>query len=200
MCTIYLTHFTHTANKKYQTEHNVGLQLLSHALFDYANISMDASDLPSQIEKGSHGKPFLASHENLHYNISHCSDMVACAISHAPVGVDIEEIRDFPEHILRRVLTDDEKAFLNQVGTDSISRNEWFYRLWTLKESRIKHSGMGLAMDLTSFSFTYDLKLEPYAISCSDDGLSFFQQIVEERYVLSLCTESSVKNIRVVLL
>ncbi len=198
MCIVYLSHFAPTSKSKHQTEHAAGLQLLSHALFDYANLTITPEELQSSLKTGAHGKPYLASHEDLAFNISHCSDIVACAIGHSPIGVDVEEIRNFPETILRRVLTEEEKVFLHQMSSDSQSRNEWFYRLWTLKESRIKHSGMGLAMELTSFSFSYNLDIKPYEISCSDKGLSFFQEIIEGQYVLSLCSNHSVSNVKVI--
>lgn len=188
MCTIYISHFQKTEKNKYQTEHKAGLKLLSYALSDYAGISMTEKELTADIQKETHGKPFLKSHKNICYNISHCKDMVACGISDSPIGVDLEAIDSFLESILRRTLTPAEKDFLNQMSVDEASRQEWFFRFWTLKESYIKHSGIGLTKPLTDFSFTFDLTQAPYAISCSQEGVYFTQHKIQDSYMLALCT------------
>lgn len=79
----------------------------------------------------------------------------------APVGIDIEKIHPFKDSILRKVLTRLKKTFLEAFRNTPDKYMEIFFRFWTLKESRIKHSGLGLSMPLTDFSFTLDLSREP---------------------------------------
>jgi len=197
MCKIYISHFEEPQKNKYQVEHQAGLDLLSHALSDSFGISMTTKELTEDIEKESNGKPFLKSYKNICYNISHSKNMVACAISNSPVGVDLEEIQSFLPSILRRTLTSEEKSFLEQMSVDDASQQEWFFRFWTLKESYIKHSGIGLAKPLTDFSFTFDLEKNPYGISCSEDGVYFSQYKLQEDYILSLCTSVPVTEVSI---
>lgn len=36
-----------------------------------------------------HGKPYLLNYPDVHFNISHSGEYVACAVADSPVGVDI---------------------------------------------------------------------------------------------------------------
>lgn len=191
MVSIYLTHFVQPEKMKHTAEHNVGLRLLSQALNDHFQIQIPSEQLDDQMEKNSYGKPSLAAYPEVHFNISHGSDLAVCAVSDHCIGVDVEGIHDFHDTILRKVLTEDEKAFFHQMSTDEATKREWFFRFWTLKESRIKQAGMGLSMSLTGFSFTFDLTKDPYQIQCSDPDLFFHQyklDAADSSYLLSLCT------------
>lgn len=188
MCSIYILRFQQTEKHKYRTEHSAGLKLLSCALSDRYSIDIPEDALTDAIRTGTYGKPELVSYPEIHFNISHCDDMAVCALSDQEIGVDIENIKPFQDVILRKVLAGEEKDFLQQMSIDEASHQEWFFRIWTLKESRIKHSGMGLSMPLTDFSFQYDLNTDPYKIYCSDSDLYFHQYVLEEQYILSVCT------------
>ena len=43
-----------------------------------------------------YGKPFLADHPEIHFNLSHCRKGVACAIADSPVGVAARLCRSLP--------------------------------------------------------------------------------------------------------
>lgn len=189
MCKIYISHFELNKENKYQTQHQAGLKLLRYALTDYAGIVLAEDELEMNIEKGSHGKPFLSTYPDIHYNISNCNDIVVCAINTQPVGVDIEKVRVFNDRIIRKVLTPEEQLFLNEVCVNDCLLQEWFFRFWTLKESFIKHCGKGLSIPLTDFSFDFVLTQTPYGISCSQKGVFFYQEKIEDQYILSLCTD-----------
>lgn len=195
MCHVYITHFEQPDKMKHTFEHNVGLSLLSRALSDLYQIHIAPEELEKHLEKNEYGKPFLKNHPEIHFNISHGSDIAICAMSSQTIGADIEKIHDFTPAIFRKVFTEEEKAFWEQMAVSENAGKEWFFRFWTLKESRIKHAGMGLSMSLTDFSFTFDLTSKPYSIHCSDSGIHFAQQILEEHYILSLCTSTIPENI-----
>jgi 4'-phosphopantetheinyl transferase len=85
------------------------------------------------VKIGARGKPFLSSHPDVHFSVSHSSDWYAIAITRiGPVGVDIERIREVPEaaHIARRWLH----------GADPAQ----FFEHWTRREAHLKATGKGL--------------------------------------------------------
>lgn len=47
--------------------------------------------LPTFVEN-EHGKPSLQEYPDIHFNLSHCRSIVACAVDNAPVGIDVEDL------------------------------------------------------------------------------------------------------------
>jgi len=112
----------------------------------------------SQLEfaVNTHGKPFLVNNSQVHYNISHAGQYVACVVGDVAVGVDIEVVRPIDEGIVERFFVPDEKAYVLSARGDR--RNERFFEVWTKKESRIKHDGGDLLESLSCFSVLDSLK------------------------------------------
>ena len=183
--------------KKHHTEHRLGMSLLSDALSRRWGLKLAPEALPEELEKNNWGKPRLRNYPGIHFNISHCDGLVACAAAGLPVGLDIERIRPFKDNILRKVLTPAEKDFLEAFRQDPAAYEQCFYRFWTLKESRIKQSGLGLSMPLDSFSFKLDLSKEPAGISCSEKSLWFHQRLLEDQYFLAVCSELPIQEISI---
>ena len=197
MITIYLKHYESLPRKQIRkTEHALGLSLLSKGLLELHHLDIPANSLSAHLSFTEHEKPYLKEHPDIFYNISHCTGLVVCAFSDRIIGVDVEEVRSFNENIIRKVLTEEEKAYLASFKDEPTKYEEMFYRFWTLKESRIKHSGLGLAMPLTDFSFRFDLTGSMPNITCSDPHLYFHQQILEQRYVLSVCSSAPIENVK----
>lgn len=93
-----------------------------------------------EVARTPQGKPFFPALPELYFNLSHTAGWSLCALSDAPVGVDIEVPRPRREGLWRFCLTDGEyAAFLASGGGW-----EEFYRLWTLKEAWCKYTGQGL--------------------------------------------------------
>ena len=87
------------------------------------------------------GKPFFSDRHDIHFNLSHCREAVACAVDIEPVGVDVEAVvKKIDDAVLREVLNDTEIARVLAAE----SREEEFTRLWTMKESAVKLTGEGL--------------------------------------------------------
>jgi 4'-phosphopantetheinyl transferase len=86
------------------------------------------------IKRSPRGKPFLASHPDVHFSVSNSGELYVVAITRAgPVGVDIERIREVPEaeHIARRWLHNADPG--------------QFFEHWTRREAHLKAIGMGLS-------------------------------------------------------
>ncbi|WP_062491249.1 MULTISPECIES: 4'-phosphopantetheinyl transferase family protein [Paenibacillus] len=99
----------------------------------------------------SFGKPFLKNVENVFFNVSHSGNWVVCALDNSPIGIDIEIVKPIDISIARRFFSTVEyKDIMKRTPTQ---REDYFYTLWTLKESYIKAIGKGLSIPLDSFSF-----------------------------------------------
>ncbi|MBQ6204635.1 MAG: 4'-phosphopantetheinyl transferase superfamily protein [Prevotella sp.] len=101
---------------------------------------------------GEHGKPSLAAHPELHFSLSHSGHYVACALSSAEVGIDIQHRVKVNEGVVRRVCSEEEIDWLDALDKDD--RGAGFLRLWTLKESWFKAVGTGLTDDYPYFDLT----------------------------------------------
>ncbi|MGE5530334.1 MAG: 4'-phosphopantetheinyl transferase family protein [Patescibacteria group bacterium] len=96
------------------------------------------------------GKPVLVHPDGLCFNISHAGDWVVCALDHDPVGIDVENIKPFNPGIAERFFSPEE--YLELVRQKDDAMIEYFYRIWTLKESYVKMIGKGLNTSLSSFT------------------------------------------------
>lgn len=135
----------------------------------------------SMIERDRYGKPFLKDFPYIHYNISHCDGYIACGVSSEPIGIDIENVRECPTKVLKRVFSDKEIEYVES----SRSKDLKFFQLWTLKESYIKAIGKGLSYPIDKVNF----EILDDAIK-SNQSDSYYKQIILEdgQYVLSVCT------------
>lgn len=112
----------------------------------------DIDEMP-EIATGEHGKPYFVDFPHIHFNLSHCREAVACAVSEQPVGIDIESVRTpLNQSLARYVLTDDELETVN----NAISPELEFIRYWTRKESIVKLTGKGIADDVKTVLKRYE--------------------------------------------
>ncbi len=93
------------------------------------------------IIEDSFGKPYLRDFPNIHFNISHCSGFVVCAVCDKPVGVDVQQITPFLLPVAKRICNEKE---LLQIS-ESKNADSDFTKLWTMKEAALKLKGTGIA-------------------------------------------------------
>ncbi|HIR00604.1 MAG TPA: 4'-phosphopantetheinyl transferase superfamily protein [Candidatus Scybalocola faecavium] len=199
MITIYMQSYEDCLpREKYKIEHSLGRSLLSMGLKELFAIHIPPHLLENALIKNPYGKPALKDYPGIYFNISHCSGLAACAFANEDIGMDLEQIHAFSPSILKKVLTQGEQKFLDQFKDVPSLYEECFIRFWTLKESVIKQSGMGLSMPLTEFSFTLSLGTCPPGIRCSREGLYFYQEKLEPDYILSVCSPVPVPKIQVI--
>ncbi len=105
------------------------------------------------LEYGPQGKPALAGRARPQFNLSHSEERVMCAVSESEVGCDVERVRDIELGIARRFFYAGEYSYIMS-GPDAAERRERFYRLWTLKESYMKATGLGMSLPLDGFEVT----------------------------------------------
>ena len=83
-----------------------------------------------------HGKPYLE--HGPYFSISHCKEGIAVVIDETPVGIDIEHIRHADEDLIARVMNEEERLAIRELGMRE------FTRLWTQKEAIVKAQGTGI--------------------------------------------------------
>ncbi len=136
------------------------------------------------IEYEDKGKPFIRNYP-VHFNMSHSGSWIVAAFSSQPVGVDIEQIKKARLEIARRFFTENE--FRDLMDATESDRSEFFYTLWTLKESYLKAVGKGLTLSLSSFAIKTDQG--EYVVDINGTFADAHLRIVplEKDYVLAVC-------------
>ena len=90
------------------------------------------------------GKPFLADHQDIFFNLSHCRGAAICAIGNSPVGIDIECIREYRPGLAAYTMNELELEHIGRADRPDVE----FIRLWTMKESLLKLTGEGIRSSL----------------------------------------------------
>lgn len=108
-----------------------------------------------EIKLGEVHKPYIDGHSDVFFNISHSGDVVILGISDKEIGVDVEKIKHFSDNLIDYVFTQEDQALAKEL-TDSESDADRIYtRLWTVKESIMKHSGRGIALTPKSIALSF---------------------------------------------
>jgi 4'-phosphopantetheinyl transferase len=124
----------------------LGEALARYSIIRYAGIS----NADIHFAPGQKGKPFLVGFPDVHFNITHSGEMVACATAGKDVGIDIEHHRKVNFRVAERFFSPGEIEDL--LALDEALRQDYFFTLWTIKESFLKAIGSGLTRTLNSFT------------------------------------------------
>jgi hypothetical protein len=93
------------------------------------------------------GRPVVRGGDEAHLSVGHAAGMTAVAVAPVAVGIDIEWI----DPALDPLAIDPElfgaRDFAFLAAQAEPVRRQHFYRLWTLKEARLKRCGRSLATD-----------------------------------------------------
>ena len=135
------------------------------------------------------GKPILCNARDFHFNLSHSGDWVVMAISSADVGIDIEQVVPLDLSIAQHFFSAREYHKLNSLPV-SLQLN-FFYQIWTLKESYIKMTGQGLSIALDSFTIQLEGKEVTYPrLLTENTGNIYFRQYdMQSSYKLAVCAQ-----------
>lgn len=102
------------------------------------------------------GKPYLSEYQNIYFSISHSGNLIVCAVSDNPVGIDVQEKRKYNKML---------GAMLN--ARDS----EEFFSVWTKTEAVIKKMGSRISKEnlkKTDISKAKAFKYKNYFIGISE--------------------------------
>lgn len=124
---------------RYKFDIDRKMSVISYMLLLYA-LQENYGITNPQIAYGKYGKPYLAEHPDIYFNISHCPKGCVCAVSDKEIGVDIQDIRPFSWDIARRVCCDNELKLLERADDKALL----FTKIWVMKESYVKMTGEGI--------------------------------------------------------
>ena len=105
-----------------------------------------------KFDSAEHGKPFAVDLD-VEFNISHSGNLVVCAVSDQPVGIDIELIRPVDLRTAKHFCTSEDLEYLfghtpsekEFIKTEEEAILHRFFQIWTAKEAYIKCVGSGFS-------------------------------------------------------
>ena len=101
------------------------------------NLGLSPKDL--DLRKNANGK-WISDH--CFFSLSHSGEIVAVAVSHAPIGVDVERCeRERYEMIASHILTENERAEYEAMPSD-VKKMQYVMQAWTQKESLFKRADL----------------------------------------------------------
>lgn len=147
-------------------------------------LNIKNNDIIFQFNK--YGKPFLKNYDFFKFNISHSGKWVTCAISQSSIGIDIEQIKPIDFEIAKKFFSHTEYIDISEKTEQE--KSNYFYALWTLKESYVKAVGKGLAIPLNSFTIKIGNKI---TIQSRDNTrkYNFAFLDIDNKYKMAVCSE-----------
>lgn len=135
------------------------------------------------------GKPYF---ENCPYrfNLSHSGDYAMCAVSDGDIGCDVEKVKDINMNIARRFFFKEEIDLLESLESGT-QQTEMFFRLWTLKESFMKVTGLGFKLGLSDFCIYFENGV-PKVRQDVDGRTYFFKEYnINKKYAAAVCSAAN---------
>ncbi len=173
--------------RKFAKSGDIKRVLMADVLVRYV-IAEELKISNEKIEFGvnKYGKPFLKGNRNFHFNVSHSGDWIVCAADNKPVGIDVEKIGPVELEIAAQFFSDEEYKML--IAKSPEDRQNFFFDLWTLKESYIKAIGKGLSIPLKSFTINFPDKGEIEVKSGNKSTKWVLKQYnLDPEYKISVC-------------
>lgn len=136
-----------------------------------------------------YGKPGLCHAKDFHFNLSHSGNWAVMALSSKDVGIDIEKVLPLDLSIAEHFFSSHECNNLNSLTTSL--QLDYFFEIWTLKESYIKMNGQGLSIALDSFSIQLGGEEVDYPRLLNENtGKVYFRQYdIQSGYKLAVCAQ-----------
>lgn len=126
------------AGLSHKEQHEAAVELLKNLLYDFYGICYD----DKKVLEGKHGKPYFED-GCVSYSITHAKGIVACIIcGNSETGIDAELIRHGREKTIKKFMTKNEMSIYESLDADE--KDEYMFRIWTLKEAVAKAYGTGI--------------------------------------------------------
>ncbi|WP_042149755.1 4'-phosphopantetheinyl transferase superfamily protein [Paucisalibacillus sp. EB02] len=134
------------------------------------------------------GKPRLKNESSFMYNISHSNEWVVCVVDSCQVGIDIEYKKPIELRYFEKVFSLEELIDIR--SKNPFNQQEYFYDLWTLKESYIKMIGEGFSYPVSSLTVKKNSLVDIQLVNSINNSNPYFKQYnIDPNYTLSVCAE-----------
>jgi len=133
-----------------------------------------------------YGKPYLKNYSDVFFNLSHSEEYVACAVSNSPVGVDIEHIQDIDLNVAKNYFYGSEYQYI----INNRDKKKAFFKLWVLKESYMKMTGLGFRLALDEFCIEINDKIK--LIHQENTANFAVWNICKDEYMLGVCSKGKI--------
>ena len=176
---------------RFRFEKDKRLSLGAELLLRHALRSEGLGEVPMIFDYGAQGKPRFKD-GGAYFNLSHSEEYVVCALAPHEVGCDVEQITPIDLNIARRFFFCSEYDDIAAQATEN-ARNDLFFRYWTLKESFMKVTGLGMKLPLDAFEIVRGAEItvrqsvdeRPYRFAEFDDLVG---------YKCALCTAGNCRG------
>lgn len=163
---------------------------------DFALTEYGLRERTMEYEIGRHGKPYLRDYPEIFFSLSHSGNYAICSIGREPVGNDIEKVKEGRLQIAQRFFSLQEKAWIYR-EEDRFKQEDRMFRLWTMKESFLKVTGLGMALPLDSFTiesrrnenFFIEHKVNEKKYYLKEYNKWMYE--IDDQYRLAVCSESA---------
>ncbi|MBK3494734.1 4'-phosphopantetheinyl transferase superfamily protein [Viridibacillus sp. YIM B01967] len=157
--------------------------LVRHLLMDKYQVSNE--DI--KFFNNPYGKPYVHGFPKFSFNISHAGNWIVCAVDEIPLGIDIELIKPIDFTIAKNFFSEEENEDLRKI--DASRKLEYFFELWTIKESYVKALGTGLSVNLNAFTVKKAGKDQIHIIRQDHLSPNLVKQYdIDPLYKCSLCS------------
>ena len=162
------------------------LSLGAGVLLDKGLLEYGLSEAKEPVAYGEKGKPYLPVHPHIHFNIAHSEKMVLVVFADVEVGCDVEIIRQAEMPLAKRFFSPKEYEYVErQEGEEQKSKA--FYRIWTVKESFLKATGLGMSLPMDSFEVQIDKAGAVIVSQEVDDRAYHFREFRFGNYCAAVC-------------
>ncbi|CAL2044600.1 unnamed protein product [Caenorhabditis brenneri] len=136
------------------------------------------------------GKPSLVNSSNFEYNVSHHGDLVVLATGESRIGIDVMRVNEARRDTaaeqmdtLNRHFSEEEIESVK--GGDKSEEKRWhaFYRIWCLKESILKATGVGLPDGLHNHTFQIDPNYDHKPGNTTTSSLYFHRSTPQPQWI-----------------
>jgi 4'-phosphopantetheinyl transferase len=121
-----------------------------------------------------------------HVSISHSGNRATAVVSRRRVGVDIEQIVERPESLLRYVLHEDEFPHIEALPVEESHR---LFLCWTIKEAVLKAIGTGLLRSPKSVRLDIDYESSRAFVKEESGYVWHVQFEQQDEYMFALAVE-----------
>lgn len=178
---------------RYRMEKDRRLSLGAELLLRFALSTAGFCDPLPELEYGAQEKPFFKT-GGIQFNLSHSEEYVLCAVSGCEVGCDIEKISPADLHIAERFFCREEYKDIAAQPSEE-EKSEMFFRYWTLKESFMKATGLGMKLALNAFRIVLEDEISVIQ-SVDDRHYSFAEFRNIPGYRCALCAAGDCRETR----